>query len=313
MARLKDFTLKATPVGADEIFLASTADGGAERRASLTSALTGQTLTNCTLANPTLTTPDLGVATSTTINGVSIVTAAGAIFQMAPAKTLAISNTMELAGTDGATYTFPTSTATLARTSGANTFSGTQTFATVVLTGNATTAGTLIQTSASSAAFASGLNGNTNPVFRLVNNIASQATGISITGRAAAAGADITVLSSGTNEDLRLNAKGSGTISLNPTGTGNIVLGTAATGVSLSVTGAVTAFNATAVPAGGTTGSGFLFSSTANLGVFFGSGVPTLSAAQGSLYVRTDGSSSSTRIYVNSTGSTTWVAVTTAS
>ena len=45
----------------------------------------------------------------------------------------------------------------------------------------------------------------------------------------------------------------------------------------------------------------------------FGSGVPTLSAGQGSFYSRTDGSSASTRLYVNSDGGTTWVAVTTAS
>jgi hypothetical protein len=53
------------------------------------------------------------------------------------------------------------------------------------------------------------------------------------------------------------------------------------------------------------------FGST-SLGLYFGSGAPTISAIKGSLYVRTDGSSSSTRIYVNN-GTTTWVAVTTAS
>lgn len=52
---------------------------------------------------------------------------------------------------------------------------------------------------------------------------------------------------------------------------------------------------------------------TPGLGIYFGSGAPTVSAAQGSLYLRSDGSSTSTRLYVNSTGSTTWVAVTTAS
>jgi len=62
----------------------------------------------------------------------------------------------------------------------------------------------------------------------------------------------------------------------------------------------------TSPPAGGTVGTGYLMSSTANLGVFFGSGVPTLSAAQGSLYLRTDGSSTSTRLYVNTNGSTGW-------
>lgn len=68
----------------------------------------------------------------------------------------------------------------------------------------------------------------------------------------------------------------------------------------------------TAIPAGGTTGVGYTFSSTANFGVFFGSGVPTLSAAKGSLYMRSDGSSTSTRMYVNTDGGTTWTAVTTA-
>lgn len=45
----------------------------------------------------------------------------------------------------------------------------------------------------------------------------------------------------------------------------------------------------------------------------YGSGAPSISAPKGSLYIRTDGSSASTRIYVNSDGAATWVAVTTAS
>lgn len=67
-----------------------------------------------------------------------------------------------------------------------------------------------------------------------------------------------------------------------------------------------------AVPVGGRTGIGLLFSTTANLGIFFGSGVPTLAAAQGSLYIRTDGSTVSTRLYVNTNGGTTWTNVATA-
>jgi hypothetical protein len=74
----------------------------------------------------------------------------------------------------------------------------------------------------------------------------------------------------------------------------------------------VSAHYATAMPAGGTAGAGIRMSSTTNFGVFFGSGAPTLSAAQGSLYLRSDGSSTSTRMYVNTNGSTTWTAVTTA-
>lgn len=81
----------------------------------------------------------------------------------------------------------------------------------------------------------------------------------------------------------------------------------------LQTTGNAKVLAGTAVPAGGTAGAGIMMSSTTNLGVFFGSGVPTLSAAQGSLYIRTDGSSTSTRLYVNTNGTTGWTAVTTAS
>ncbi len=87
--------------------------------------------------------------------------------------------------------------------------------------------------------------------------------------------------------------------------TGGTVVGEFST-TSAKLLGAV------AVPAGGTTGTGITVSSTSNLGVFFGSGAPTLSAAQGSLYLRTDGSSTSTRLYVNTNGSTGWTNVTTA-
>lgn len=43
-----------------------------------------------------------------------------------------------------------------------------------------------------------------------------------------------------------------------------------------------------------------------------GSGAPTFTAPQGTLYLRTDGSSTSTRLYVNTTGSTTWTNFTSA-
>jgi hypothetical protein len=78
------------------------------------------------------------------------------------------------------------------------------------------------------------------------------------------------------------------------------------------VTGSVNARATTAIPAGGTAGAGYTFSSTANFGVFFGSGAPTLSAAQGSLYLRSDGSTTNNRMYVNTNGTTGWTAVTTA-
>ena len=76
--------------------------------------------------------------------------------------------------------------------------------------------------------------------------------------------------------------------------------------------GTVVAYDGTIPPPGGTTGTGIKLSSTSNFGVFFGSGVPTLSAAQGSLYLRTDGSTTATRMYINTNGSTGWTNVVTA-
>lgn len=70
--------------------------------------------------------------------------------------------------------------------------------------------------------------------------------------------------------------------------------------------------NATAIPAGGTAASGYKFSSTANFGVFFGSGAPSLSAAKGSLYLRSDGSGIADRAYINTDGGTTWTNLITA-
>lgn len=43
-----------------------------------------------------------------------------------------------------------------------------------------------------------------------------------------------------------------------------------------------------------------------------GTGAPTFAAAQGSMYSRIDGSTTATRLYINTTGSTTWTNVTTA-
>ena len=79
---------------------------------------------------------------------------------------------------------------------------------------------------------------------------------------------------------------------------------------TLSATGNITADSNQAVVAGGA--AAFLATTTAGLGIYVGSGAPTVSAAQGSLYIRTDGSSTSTRLYVNTNGTTGWTNVTTA-
>ena len=101
-------------------------------------------------------------------------------------------------------------------------------------------------------------------------------------------------------------------ISINAT-TGAVTVtgtfGSATSVASLSATGNVTADSNVALVAGGA--SAFIATNTAvGMGVYIGSGAPTVAAAKGSIYLRSDGSSASTRLYV-SDGSTTWIAVTT--
>lgn len=67
-----------------------------------------------------------------------------------------------------------------------------------------------------------------------------------------------------------------------------------------------------AIPAGGTSGAGITWSNTSNFGIFFGSGAPSLSAAKGSLYLRSDGTGIADRAYINTNGSTTWTNLVTA-
>ena len=101
------------------------------------------------------------------------------------------------------------------------------------------------------------------------------------------------------------------------TGSGAAVFGTSPTIATpvitgtFGTTGSFTALNGTSIPAGGTTGSGIKLSSAANFGVFFGSGAPSLSAAQGSLYLSSTGSTTITRAYINTDGGTTWTPLTT--
>jgi hypothetical protein len=82
-------------------------------------------------------------------------------------------------------------------------------------------------------------------------------------------------------------------------------------GNNITAVGRYSALTGTATPAGGNLPS--IQFGSANFGIYFGSGAPTVSATQGSIYFRSDGNSTSTRMYINTNGSTGWTAVTTAS
>ena len=161
---------------------------------------------------------------------------------------------------------------------------------------------------------AAGLSLSSN-VVSAINSTSAITTTANITGGNILGGANVnatthtgtTVSVSGNITGGNINA-GSGFIST----TGNVTGGNVLSSAVLSAVGAATILSGTAVPAGGTAGAGYKFSSTANLGIFFGSGAPTLSAAQGSLYLNTTGNAVGNRMYVNTNGSTGWTAVTTA-
>jgi hypothetical protein len=126
-----------------------------------------------------------------------------------------------------------------------------------------------------------------------ISHTASAVNYVQVTGGATGNPATVTLSAQGSDANVNMR--------LTPKGTGTLLTATSAT-----------ILDGTAIPAGGTAGAGYKLSSTANFGIFFGSGAPTLSAAKGSLYMRSDGSSIATRMYINTDGSTTWTNVVTA-
>lgn len=76
--------------------------------------------------------------------------------------------------------------------------------------------------SSSANAWAVGPSGATNPSFNVDASTGSAVTGLNIKSAASAGGLALSIISSGTNENLTLDAKGSGTLTLNGTATGNV-------------------------------------------------------------------------------------------
>ncbi len=64
----------------------------------------------------------------------------------------------------------------------------------------------------------------------------------------------------------------------------------------------------TALPAAGSTAVGIQISSGV-LGIYVGTGTPTFSAAHGSIYLNAGGSNATSRLFVNTNGTTGWTAI----
>ena len=105
----------------------------------------------------------------------------------------------------------------------------------------AITSATDTVTSASANAFAVGPNGATNPILNVNAATGSAVAGINITGAATGGTVAVAVTDSGSNTNLLINAKGTGTIGIGSVSTGavtvtpNTVLGGTLTAASLAV------------------------------------------------------------------------------
>lgn len=284
----------------------------------------GKTLT----ANSSLTLAGTDGKTLTTNNSLTLAGTDG--------KTLTVSNSLTLAGTDSTTMTFPSTSATVAGLGITQTFSGTNTFSSAVnITSGTGTDITAPSTSnGTSIGIVAGAASATNSAGGIASLVGGQGTGTNTSGGEAgifggegngsgAAGGLAVVgggaggLGTGGNVFLipGLGSTANGYIGLINADNSTVALKTSTTlhSADIIMNGSATVWAGTAIPAGGTAGDGLKFSSTSNFGIFFGSGAPTLSAAQGSLYLRSDGSGGTNRAYINnSSGSgTTWTALST--
>lgn len=140
-------------------------------------------------SNPTLVAPVLGVATATSINGVTI-TSSSATFTIASGKTLTANHSLTLAGTDSTTMTFPSTSATIARTDAAQTFTGNQTITGAIIGDVQSLSGAgAVNVTSFSTAFTSTATGN---ALTLANGTVGQIKTIAYV--AEAAGADTGIL-----------------------------------------------------------------------------------------------------------------------
>ncbi len=123
-------------------------------------------------------------------------------------------------------------------------------------TGNQAFSGTLTVTSANSSALAVGRQGATNPTLQVDASTSLSLTGLKVKSAGTGAGLALSVVeASGTNNNLTIDAMGSGTITIAGTSTGAVTITPATTitgALTCSSTLSCTALTATSIAATGT-------------------------------------------------------------
>ena len=114
-------------------------------------------------------------------------------------------------------------------------------------------------TSASATAFTVGLTGATNPAFTVDSSTASQVAGLKVTGAATGGTVAIVATDSGSNTNLTVNAKGTGTIGIGSVSTGAVTVTPATTFVGIVTVPAGTAALPAIVSTTGTADTGQWF------------------------------------------------------
>lgn len=141
--------------------------------------------------SPTLVTPALGAATATSINGLTITSSTGTL-TITNGKTISFTQTLTLSGTDSTVMTFPSTSATIARTDAGQTFTGVNVF-----------------TSPKIITDISDTNGNEIIKFTATGSAVNEVT---ITNAATGTTGPLISATGESNVDLRLAAAGTGKI-----------------------------------------------------------------------------------------------------
>lgn len=135
-------------------------------------------------------------------------------------------------------------------------------------------------TSTSANALAVGPAGVTNPAFNVDASAGSCATGWNHVGNAAASGAALAVISSGSNENGTIDAKGSGTLTFGATSTGNIVF-SRLVNLALGVTASAATFPITGQVGSSAVGGAMALTGGAGNGAFNGGAITVTGGASG--------------------------------